>query len=124
MFRRCFSSQSTLIAFLLVAAGAIFGALARFQTQNNFLVNILGAGLLGLLSGVPLGSKRQLLLGVGFCGAFTTFSGWILNVFDLLYDGLWKDAVALISLTTCFGLIAVAMGYWIGRRISCSGLAR
>ncbi|WP_320676001.1 fluoride efflux transporter FluC [Prochlorococcus sp. MIT 1300] len=112
------------IELLLIALGAILGAVIRFQAQNNFLVNIVGAAFLGFLSACSLRSNYQLFLGVGFCGALTTFSGWIVNAFELLLDGFWKDALTLVGSTLGFGLGAAAIGYWIGRRINWKGLSR
>ena len=50
---------------LLVAVGAVPGALLRWQVaehlnDQNLLVNILGAALLGLLAGLPAAPRRQL----------------------------------------------------------------
>ena len=64
---------------VLVGAGAVPGALLRWQLalhlgDQNLLVNVLGAALLGFLAGLPAAPRRQLLLGIGFCGSVTTLS--------------------------------------------------
>ena len=64
---------------VLVGAGAVPGALLRWHLalhlgDQNLLVNVLGAALLGFLAGLPVAPRRQLLLGIGFCGSLTTFS--------------------------------------------------
>ena len=63
----------------LVGMGAVPGALMRWQVavhlgDQNLLVNVLGAALLGLLAGLPAAPRRQLLLGIGFCGSLTTLA--------------------------------------------------
>ena len=73
------SLQLELQELLLVGVGAVPGALLRWQLAlhlggQNVLVNVLGAALLGLLAGLPAAPRRQLLLGIGFCGSLTTFS--------------------------------------------------
>lgn len=64
---------------LLVALGASAGAPARLLVsralggaRGTLVVNIAGSLLVGLFAGLP--SASYALLGVGFCGAFTTFS--------------------------------------------------
>ena len=52
------SLQLELQELLLVGVGAVFGALLRWQLalhlgDQNLLVNVLGAALLGLLAGLP-----------------------------------------------------------------------
>ena len=106
---------------LLVGAGAVPGALLRWQValhlgDQNLLVNVLGAALLGLLAGLPAAPRRQLLIGIGFCGSLTTFSSWMLAVTKQLSSGNWAAALGLIGLTLGLGLGAAALGFCLGRR--------
>jgi len=106
---------------LLVALGAVPGALLRWQLSvqlqdRHVLVNTLGAAILGLLAGLPAAPRRQLLLGIGFCGSLTTFSSWMLAAMRDLSRGEWASAVGLIALTLGLGLGAAALGFVFGRR--------
>ena len=107
---------------LLVALGAVPGALLRWQLavqlqDHNLLVNTLGAAILGLLAGLPAAPRRQLLVGVGFCGSVTTFSSWMLTAMKHLGAGDSAAALGLIGLTLGLGLGAAALGFGFGRRI-------
>ena len=77
-----------------------------------------GAALLGLLAGFPSAPRRQLLLGIGFCGSLTTFSSWMLAAMKHLSAGDWAAALGLIGLTLGLGLGAAGLGFWCGRRLS------
>ncbi len=115
--------QLELQELLLVALGAVPGALLRWQValhlgDQNLLVNVLGAGLLGMLAGLPSAPRRQLLLGIGFCGSLTTFSSWMLAAMKHLSAGDWTAAWGLIGLTLGLGLGAAGLGFWCGRRFS------
>ena len=88
--------QRSLVAELqelfLVALGAVPGALLRWQValhwaDRHLLVNVLGAALLGYLAGLPAVPRRQLLVGIGFCGSLTTFSSWMLDAMQLISTG-------------------------------------
>jgi len=114
--------RGELTELLLVAAGAVPGALLRWQValhrgDQNLLVNVLGAALLGLLAGRPAAPRRQLILGIGFCGSITTFSSWMLAAMKHLSAGDWPAAVGLIGLTLGLGLGAAALGFSLGRRL-------
>ena len=116
------SLQLELQELLLVGVGAVPGALLRWQLalafgDQNLLVNVLGAALLGLLAGLPAAPRRQLLLGVGFCGSLTTFSSWMLASMKHLSSGDWAAASGLIGLTLGLGLGAAGLGFWCGRRL-------
>ena len=87
-------------ALALVASGAVPGALVRWQlverlgpqiggaSAANLLANLAGCLLLGFLSGpMPYRTPLMLLLGIGFCGSLSTFSGWILDLASLQHRG-------------------------------------
>ena len=121
--------RSELTELLLVAAGAVPGALLRWQValhlgDQNLLVNVLGAALLGFLAGLPAAPRRQLLLGIGFCGSLTTFSSWMLAVAKDLMAGTQGEAVALLGLTLGLGLGGAALGFSLGRRFRPPGPLR
>ena len=106
---------------LFVAFGAVPGALLRWQASHifqdqNLLVNVAGAALLGLLAGLPSAPRRQLLLGVGFCGSVTTFSSWMLDVVKLMSAGGYGEALGLLGLTLGCGVGAAGLGYSLGRQ--------
>ena len=114
------SLKQELLELLLVGAGAVPGALLRWQLalhlgDQNLLVNVLGAALLGFLAGLPAAPRRQLLLGIGFCGSVTTFSSWMLAAMKHLNAGDWAAALGLIGLTLGLGLGAAALGFSFGR---------
>ena len=115
------SLQLELLELLLVGVGAVPGALLRWQLalhlgDQNLLVNVLGAALLGLLAGVQTAPRRQMLLGIGFCGSLTTFSSWMLAAMKHLSARDWSAALGLIGLTLGLGLGAAALGFSLGRR--------
>ena len=108
---------------LLVAVGAVPGALLRWQfsvvlQDRDVLVNVLGSLILGLLLGLPYRPRLQLLAGIGFCGSLTTFSSWMVNSVDLIVSGDPLAALGLIGMTLGLGLGGAALGLWIGRNIS------
>ena len=106
----------------LVALGAVPGAVIRWQIavhlhDNDVIVNVLGAFILGWLLGLPPRPKRQLLIGIGFCGSLTTFSSWMVNCVSFISQGDWLAALGLIGLTLGLGLGAAALGVVVGRSL-------
>ena len=104
---------------LWVALGALPGALLRWKValhlqDQNLLVNTLGASLFGLLAGLPFAPRRQLLLGIGFCGSVTTFSSWMLAAIKYISAGDLGLALGLIGLTLGLGIGGAVLGYQLG----------
>ena len=109
-------------AALLVALGAAAGAPLRFLAAHRLdrrldlrspfpwgtlLVNVVGSGLLGWFSGLALDERAWALLGVGFCGALTTYSAFAVQVVDL---GVRRGA-AYVVMTVPTALAACALGF-------------
>ncbi len=119
-----------LVELLLVAAGAVPGALLRWQAEVHLgpvlggvpwaqlLVNLTGCLVLGLLAGpIPWRTPLVLCLGIGFCGALTTFSSWMLSLvrlaeLDRAGEGLWLLLASLV-----LGLLAAAAGAAASHRL-------
>ena len=104
---------------LLVALGAAVGAPLRFLLATRFdrelpwgtlVVNVSGSFLLGLLAAMSLSESALALLGVGFCGGFTTYSAFAVQVVD-------RDprlGTAYAALTLLLAPAACALGFWVG----------
>jgi CrcB protein len=87
------------------------GAVARYGAElrlgprwGTHAVNVAGAFLLGLLAGAS-GDARQ-VLGVGFLGAFTTFSTWLVIA--------RRHPLVDLGAALILGLAAV----WLGDRLA------
>lgn len=95
---------------LLVALGAVPGALLRWQLHLDPLANLLGCLLIGMsLALQPPRPRLILLLAIGFCGSLTTFSGWIAALATALRQGS-GGAVGLLVLELLAGILAVIAG--------------
>ena len=106
---------------LLIALGSVPGALLRWHIDNDFIVNMLGAAILGFLLSISAKRSLNLILGFGFCGALTTFSSWILDAIQLIISGLILQAFGLIIYTFGFGLLGAIFGFWLGNNIKLIG---
>jgi len=103
---------------LLVALGAVPGALLRWLLQADPLANLLGCLVIGLVSGsVPARPRAMLMVGIGFCGSLTTFSGWILALERAIGLGSARG-VSLLLLELVAGVLAVLLGRSLAGRLA------
>ncbi len=101
-----------------MALGAVPGALLRWLLQADPLANLLGCLVIGIVSGSePPRPRAMLLVGIGFCGSLTTFSGWILALEKAMGRGS-VSGVALLLIELFAGGLAVVMGRALARRLA------
>jgi CrcB protein len=97
------------------------GAIGR-RTQRDFplgtlTVNLSGAFVLGLLTGLALEGDALLIAGTATIGSFTTFSTWMLETHRLAEDGDLPAAAVNIVLSLVAGVAAAALGRLIGGQL-------
>jgi len=110
-----------------VAALGAFGSIARFLLDGllaarlgggfpvgTLFVNLSGALLLGLLSGLALSGNALVLAGTATLGSYTTFSTWMLESHRLTEDADARGAIVNILGSLALGLGAAALGHAIG----------
>jgi CrcB protein len=81
--------------------------------SGSFLLGVLGTLL--ALKLTPNSEAMRLALGVGFLGAFTTFSTFELETHALLEDGSWLLAATNMLASLLVGLIALRAGIVVAR---------
>ncbi|MBP5420791.1 MAG: fluoride efflux transporter CrcB [Bacteroidales bacterium] len=120
---------------LFVALGGALGSVARFliskATQSvctlsfpiaTLIVNVLGCFIIGLLYAIfernaTIDSNIRLMLTVGFCGGFTTFSTFINENFNLIGNDNFVVSAIYIGLSVVLGFIGVWLGAWVIRAL-------
>jgi CrcB protein len=108
------------VAWAAFVAAAAIGAPLRYIAERaipgragTFVVNVSGSLLLGVLTGLVLyhsfPKTARVVLGVGFCGAYTTFSGFTYETARLVEEGAIREALgnSIATVLVC-GLAAAA----------------
>jgi CrcB protein len=110
----------------LHTGGAACGAIARYQLGvivlkhnklnfplGTFLINTVGSTLLGVICGLGFTGTPYLLLGDGFCGAFTTFSTFTVESIQLIQGRARKKALLFIAISVIAGITGFLLGYFL-----------
>jgi len=86
---------------------------ARSFPFGTLTVNVSGAVLLGLISGLVLSRHAALLADTAFIGSYTTFSTWMLETQRLSEERRLVYAVANIVVSMVLGIAGALLGQWI-----------
>lgn len=89
----------------------------------TLLINLTGSGILAWLSHAKRltatwPTALTVGLGVGGCGAFTTFSTFSVETVRLVMQHQWGIAIAYVAVTLIGGTLCSAIGVGIARRWS------
>ncbi|MGB1297921.1 MAG: fluoride efflux transporter CrcB [Psychrobium sp.] len=118
---------------LLIAAGGALGALSRYGLSQlainvfgkgfpfgTLIANFVGSLLMGLLFALieseSLMPQTKIALGIGFLGAFTTFSTFSLDTVLMIQAGELQKALINILGNVLLCLTAVFIGLWLGSK--------
>ena len=119
-------------SLILVFFGGGIGSLFRFivtKYSNKNLIsfpigtsisNLVGCFIIGLLIAyydrydIP---KKDIFLfiSVGFCGGLTTFSTFMLDIFEMLKNENYQNIIPYFSVNFFLGFISIALGFLIFR---------
>jgi len=122
------------VIYLAVAVGGALGALSRFGIGQwladsgyahlhpaTFLVKVIGALLIGILfigaERFTLSEPARLGMSVGFLGAFTTFSAFLLQLLTDIQEGQVLRAVTYAAATVFLCLISCLVGMELARSV-------
>lgn len=119
---------------IAISTGAVLGALSRYYLTlfwlqkrgdqfpyGTLFVNLTGAFVIGLVAtvapayGVAIALQKFIL--VGFLGAYTTFSSYLLDTVNLYRNqrplagyGYWIGSIMV-------GFLSVKLGIWLGQAL-------
>ena len=115
--------------FLLVGFGGFIGSIARYFVSKlnlsidfyaipigTLTVNIVGSYIIGFLTGISekstiISTELRLLLMVGICGGFTTFSSFTNENLSLMHNGQILSILLYTTLSIILGFLFVYLGY-------------
>jgi len=121
-----------MMKILLVGFGGFAGAISRYLVQlliphtsggfpwGTFTANIFGSFIVGIIYGLAeeqkvMTQEYRLLLAVGFCGSFTTFSTFSAENLSLFQLGAYGLLTTNAILSIIFGVAAVYSGIVLTR---------
>lgn len=131
----CGRLSSATMPLLLIGLGGFAGAISRYLVDGaiaersgggfpwgTLAVNASGTFVLGLLFAMT--AERAILpaeirgpLMIGYLGAYTTFSTYMLESWRLVEGGAWGLAAANLAGSMAVGIVAVVAGLAIGRAV-------
>lgn len=121
--------------FLLISLGAVLGANARYWIgtwaaekfgpsfpYGTMIINLTGSFVIGLFltlatERLALDPRWRYLVVVGFLGAYTTFSTFAFESFNLIDQSQWLAAGLNVVGSAVLGILFVGLGVLVAKMI-------
>jgi fluoride exporter len=100
-----------------LADGLVGAAADRDFPFGTLAVNVSGAVILGLITGLALGHEQALLAGTAAVGSYTTFSTWMLETQRLTEERQYRMAAVNVIASLALGIAAAALGRLLGGQL-------
>lgn len=122
--------KNIIYIFLGGGTGSVLRYLCQLFINHNiicrfplgtFIVNILGCFLIGVFYTISdhlnLSEEKRLMLTVGLCGGFTTFSTFSTENLNLLRNELYGIGFLYIILSISLGILSTFCGIYLTRNL-------
>ncbi|HEY0657082.1 MAG TPA: fluoride efflux transporter CrcB [Pyrinomonadaceae bacterium] len=126
--------MDSFVKIFSVAIGGAFGAVARYLINISplaglfakfpfptFFINVTGSFLIGFLlvlltDKFAVSENLRLAVIVGFLGAFTTFSTFEWEIYELIQEKHFLTAFVYFFLSFLLGFVGVVSGVWTAKK--------
>jgi fluoride exporter len=125
--------ESILQTFLFISLGAILGANLRYLLgqyvaklipsslpYSTLLINVTGSFILALFlvwttERVFADPRWRLIIAIGFCGGYTTFSSYSYETFALFENGQWLTCAVNVLANNALCFVGTVLGAMLAR---------
>ena len=104
--------------FLKILLIAYFATFLRYYLDNNLLVSVIGSFIYGFVIERKISKFKKEILLSGFCSCFTSFTGFIYFLYQLIIQGYYLKLFFYLNVIIILNLIIMYIGFFISRKMT------
>ena len=104
--------------FIYVLLACYTATFLRLLIDNNLIISIVGSFFFGLIISKNLNNVTKKILLTGFFSCFTSFSGFIYFLYEILNQGNWIKFIIFLNLIIIINLFTMLFGVWISSKFT------
>ena len=104
--------------FIYIFLACYVATFLRYFVNNNFIVSIIGSLFFGFIIAKRLSYTKEKVMLSGFFSCFTSFSGFIYFLYEIISQGAWIKFIIFSNLIIVINLLVMYFGFWISRKIT------
>ena len=90
----------------------------RLFINNNIIVSIIGSFFFGFVIAKRLSYLSEKILLTSFLSCFTSFSGFIYFLYEIINHGNWIKFIIFFNLIIIVNLFAMNFGFWLSSKVT------
>ena len=107
-----------IISYIYILLVCYLATFLRLLINNNLIVSAIGSLLFGIVIAHKLSLFKKNFLLSGFFSCFTSFSGFLFFLHEILNQGDWIKFIVYSNLIIIINLFTMYFGFWISRKIT------
>ena len=108
------NNKFLLILFLV----SYLASFLRFYLSNIFLISIIGSFVYGFVISRKISKLKKEILLTGFCSCFTSFSGFVHFLYQLIVKGYYVKLFLFLNLIVLINLIIMYFGFLLSKKMT------
>ena len=105
-------------SYIYILLACYTATFLRVFVNNNLIVSLIGSLFFGFVIAKRLNSFKEKVILSGFFSCFTSFSGFIYFLYNILNEGDWIKFIIFFNLIIIVNLFTMVFGFWISRKIT------
>ena len=120
LFRLLFNTNylMKIKSYIYILLACYTATFLRVFINNNLIVSLIGSLFFGIVIAKRLNSFKEKVILSGFFSCFTSFSGFIYFLYEILNQGDWIKFIIFFNLIIIVNLFTMLFGFWISRKIT------
>ena len=104
--------------FIFTLLVSFFATILRFYVENNFIISMVGSFCFGCIIAKRFKKSINLILLSGFCSCFTSFSGFVYALYQMLSQENFFKIFLYLNLILISNLFMMYFGFSMTRKIT------
>ena len=104
--------------YIYILLACYLATLLRLLIDDNLIISLVGSFFFGFIIRKRLNDLSKKILFTGFFSCFTSFTGLIYLLYEILHQGDWIKFIIFFNLIIITNLFIMICGFWISRKIT------
>ena len=110
--------KKNILNYIFILIVAYLATSLRYVINNNFIISVIGSFFFGFVIARTSSKYKKSFLLCGFCSCFTSFSGFIYFLYEIINQGEFLKLFIYLNFVIFINLFVMYCGFILSRKIT------